>query len=256
MSTGLGVGGRKIELVSSDGTRLEGRAFRPAEGKIASAILLVHKEGEDERGSGLFDFLIPELLDKGMLAVTFNIRGHGTSEGEQEELTISSIANDMRAAVCWAWQESRGRGVTVIAAGISACASLWLAAVEPPPELERILMFQPVLDPRRKFIDRIPYWRNRQIDQIAGRNLSEHSFLPHSSGFRLGRPFLNEILNLDPASLLSRATVSIRCMCEAGGSKLSIHGSHADIEEEEEDALFSDEREVASLLRLALSSEW
>jgi pimeloyl-ACP methyl ester carboxylesterase len=217
-----------VEFYSNDGIRLRGVVSTPTYARAISCVVFAHGEGRDKDDCGLFASVAKKLAVAGHRTMRFDLRGHGQSEGEQEELTVLGVVNDIRSAVHHIWGQDDRVGVTVVGAGISAFAALHLAITEPPPGLDRILLVNPVVDMREEFVDKKPYWRLGRIDATVGRELLEHSFLPHLSGFRLGRPFLNEVLNLRP-KIPSEMKVGGSCICKRrGSSDVSLHGVHAD----------------------------
>ena len=82
-------------------------------------------------------------------------------------------------------------------------------------QLRSLVLLNPLLNYKKRFIDDKPYWRNEQIDEEAGRALAADGFLAHSPTFKLGRPLLNEVFYLQPH----------RCLSQVQIPTLLIHGS-------------------------------
>ena len=61
-----------------------------------------------------------------------------------------------------------------------------------------MVLLNPLIDYKQRFIDQKPYWHDDQIDTVAGRELAAEGFLAHSPTFKLGRPLLNEVFYLRP----------------------------------------------------------
>jgi pimeloyl-ACP methyl ester carboxylesterase len=76
-----------------------------------------------------------------------------------------------------------------------------------PGQVRRLVLLNPLLDYKKRFIDDKPEWHRDQISEEAGQALEELGFLPHSPTFRLGRPLLNEVFYLDPRRSLTELAV-------------------------------------------------
>jgi pimeloyl-ACP methyl ester carboxylesterase len=75
-------------------------------------------------------------------------------------------------------------------------------AAQHPAELASLIMLNPLLNYRQRLIDDKPYWHEGQISEEAGRELLDQGFLVHSPTFKLGRPLLNEVVYLQPHTVL------------------------------------------------------
>ena len=85
------------EFRSLDGLLLRGTLVVPPAMSGAPAVL-VHGGGVTREEGGFFTRLASGLAEAGIPSLRFDLRGHGQSEGRQEDLTISGIVNDIRSA--------------------------------------------------------------------------------------------------------------------------------------------------------------
>jgi pimeloyl-ACP methyl ester carboxylesterase len=138
-------------------------------------------------------------------ALRFDFRAHGDSEGRGEDLTIAGVANDIRAAVTHVREMTGSGPVGLIGASSGGGISASFAA-RCPDQVRRLVLFNPLLDDRKRFIDDKPEWDGDQISEQAGQTLTAQGFLAHSPTFKLGRALLNEIFYLDPRQALSELT--------------------------------------------------
>lgn len=76
-----------------------------------------------------------------------------------------------------------------------------------PELLIRLVMLNPLLNYKKRFIDDKPYWSDDQIDEEASRELAGQGFVAHSPTFKFGRSLLNEVFWLQPHTVLSEITV-------------------------------------------------
>ena len=184
------------EFRSLDGLRLSATWTVPS-AAASSAAVLVHGGGVTRDEGGFFSRLAAGLRQAGIASLRLDLRGHGSSEGRQEDLTLAGIMNDIRAAVAHV-RDLTGNGPvnlvgTSFGGGISGCF-----ASHHPDQIRRLVLLNPLVNYKKRFIDDKPYWNDDRIDDDAGRELAMQGFLWHSPTFKLGRPLLNEVFYLRP----------------------------------------------------------
>ncbi|HET9256367.1 MAG TPA: alpha/beta fold hydrolase [Pseudonocardiaceae bacterium] len=184
---------------TSDGLHLMGTLVLPdGAGQVA---VLVHGGGVTREEGGFFTRLASGLADAGVASVRCDMRGHGESEGRQEDLTIAGVLADIRAAVALARSQVRFDRVALLGTSFSGGICGYYAA-QHPEQLACLVMLNPLLDYRKRFIDDKPYWQDGCISEEAGRELLNHGYLAHSPTFKLGRSLLNEVFYLKPHTTL------------------------------------------------------
>jgi alpha-beta hydrolase superfamily lysophospholipase len=192
---------------SFDGLRLAGTITRPASPGGAAAVL-VHGGGVTREEGGFFARLAAGIVEAGIAVLRFDLRGHGDSEGRQEDLTICSVANDIEAAIGHV-QDQTGSGAThLYGTSFSGGICVFFAA-EHAGQLSSLTLANPLLDYKRRFIDEKTYWHDGRIDAESGRLLAERGYVEHSPTFRLGRPLLNEVFRIDSRAALSNLAVPV-----------------------------------------------
>lgn len=184
---------------TSDGLLLSGTLALPD--GVSQAAVLVHGGGVSREEGGFFTRLAAGLADTGIASFRFDLRGHGESEGRQEELTIAGILADIRAAVAFVGSQAGIDRVALLGASFSGGICGYYAA-QHPNQLTSLIMLNPLLNYRKRLIDDKPYWHNGQISNEAGRELLCQGYVVHSPTFKLGRPLLNEIFYLQPHTVL------------------------------------------------------
>lgn len=181
---------------SADGLLLRGTFVAPS-GLPRSCTVLVHGGGVTREEGGFFGRLAAGLAAAGVASLRFDFRGHGESEGRQEDLTLSGVLNDIRAAVAHARELSNDVPINLLGASFSGGICAYFAA-EFPAKVAKLVLINPLINYKKRFIDDKPYWHDDRIVESAGRELSQDGFLPHSATFKLGRPLLNEVFYLRP----------------------------------------------------------
>jgi uncharacterized protein len=188
-----------LTVRTPDGLHLVGSLVRPD--SADQAAVLVHGGGVTREEGGFFARLATGLADTGIASLRFDVRGHGESEGRQEDLTIAGVLADIRAAVALARSEVGAARVALLGTSFSGGICGYYAA-QHPAELASLVMLNPLLDYRKRFIEDKPYWHNGCISEEAGRELLNQGYLAHSPTFKLGRPLLNEVFYLRPHAAL------------------------------------------------------
>ena len=108
-----------VTFASPDNLQIHGRLFGGGEGK--PGVILAHMFQADQRS---FQPLAEALAESGFMALTFDFRGYGRSEGKKD---IDKIHRDIEGAVKLLQQ--RGvRGIDLIGAGMGGTASLKMAS--------------------------------------------------------------------------------------------------------------------------------
>jgi alpha-beta hydrolase superfamily lysophospholipase len=88
-----------VQFRTLDGLRLTGTFVAPDAHEQGKAVVLVHGGGVTREEGGFFARLATGLAAAGTASLRFDLRGHGESEGWQEELTLTTILNDIRVAL-------------------------------------------------------------------------------------------------------------------------------------------------------------
>lgn len=196
----------ETEFISLDGIRLCGTLVIPPE-ISGNGVVLVHGGGVTRHEGGFFARLASGLAEAGVPSLRFDMRGHGESGGRQEDLTISGVVNDIRSAVEHIRTETGSERASVIGASFGGGISAFYAS-RYPEQIERLALFNPLLNYKKRFIDDKSYWHDEHISHEAGEELDSQGFIPHSPTFKLGRPLLNEIFYIQPHLALGQVTAS------------------------------------------------
>ena len=200
------IGGRGHDTVfrSTDGLRLRG-TFVDALTEPSSVTVLIHGGGVTRDEGGFFTRLAAGLSNVGIASLRFDLRGHGESEGRQEDLTLSSVLNDIGSAIAHARALAGSAPANVLGASFGGGICGYFAARH-PDRVRRLVLVNPLINYKKRFIDDKPYWSDDQIDEAAGQELLKNGFLVHSPTFRLGRPLLNEVFYLRPDEAIGSIT--------------------------------------------------
>jgi uncharacterized protein len=214
---------------SLDGIRLRGTLIVPS-AAAANAALLVHGGGVNRHEGGFFTRLGSALGEAGVPTLRFDFRGHGESEGRQEDLTISGVANDIRSASECLCARTDGRRINLIGASFGGGICAYYAS-RYPDQVERLVLFNPLLNYKKRFIDDKPYWAGDHIGEKAGEELTHDGFLPHSPTFKLGRPLLNEVFYIQPHLALGQVTAPTLVVHGTGDTFVPVDSSRAAVTE-------------------------
>jgi hypothetical protein len=183
-----------------DGLRLAGTLVEPVDPPVG-AVVLVHGGGVTREEGGFFTRLADGLGEAGLASLRFDLRGHGRSEGKQEDLTLSAILNDIRTAIAHVRASTGSGAVSLLGASFGGGICSYYAAKR-SDEVERLVLLNPQLDYKQRTIDARPHWSNDSIDDEAARQLTEHGYIDFTPTLRHGRAIFNEVFWLRPHEAL------------------------------------------------------
>jgi uncharacterized protein len=211
---------------SFDGLNLAATITVPAVQERRPAAVLVHGGGVTRDEAGYFTRLASGLAAAGIPVLRFDLRGHGESDGRQEDLTICAIANDISAAMSHIRGQVDSGPAHLYGTSFGGGISAFFAARH-PLEVQSLTLANPLLDYRKRFVDDKPYWHGGRIGDAEGQLLAERGSLDHSATFRLGRPLLNEVFYVSPHAELAELTVPTLFLHGTGDTFVPVESSRA-----------------------------
>lgn len=183
-----------------DGLRLSATLVTPV-GPTERAVVLVHGGGVTREEGGFFTRLAAGLGEAGVASLRFDLRGHGESEGRQEELTLVTILNDIRVALGYVRQQTGASLVSLLGASFAGGVCAHYAAKR-PAELDRLVLFNPQLDYHQRTIASRPYWTDDRLSDEMAEQLTEHGFIQFTPTLKHGRAMFNEAFWFEVLTLL------------------------------------------------------
>jgi len=202
-----------VTLRTLDGLHLAGTLVSP-DTPASRAVVLVHGGGVTREEGGFFTRLAAGMADDGVASLRFDMRGHGESEGRQEELTLTTILNDIRVAIAYLRKATNAHEIILLGASFAGGICAYYAARR-PGDLSRLVLFNPQLDYKWRTIDTRSYWVDNSISEEAAQQLTENGFIQFTPTLRHGRPLLNEVFWLHPQEVLG----------EVQAPTLIVHGT-------------------------------
>lgn len=195
---------QSVTFRTFDGLHLAGTLASPDE-PTDKAVVFVHGGGVTRDEGGFFTRLAAGLADAGVASLRYDLRGHGESEGRQEDSPLTAHLNDIRVALDEVRELTAAWEVSLLAASFGGGMAAYYAAKR-PDELARLILFNPLLDYKNRFVDQKRYWSDDFIDQEHALRLTELGYVEHSATFKLGRAMLNEVFWIDPRQVLGEIT--------------------------------------------------
>jgi pimeloyl-ACP methyl ester carboxylesterase len=183
-----------------DGLDLAGTLVEPGQ-PCSQAVVLVHGGGVTREEGGFFTRLADGLAEAGIASLRFDLRGHGESEGRQEDLTLSAILNDIRVALAYVREATGVDDVTLLGASFGGGICAYYAA-QRPDDVQRLVLFNPQLDYKKRTIDSRAYWVNDYLQEEAAQQLASEGSIQFTPTLKHGRPILNEVFWLRPHEAL------------------------------------------------------
>lgn len=98
---------------------------------------MVHGGGVTREEGGFFTRLAAGLGEAGVASLQFDLRGHGQSDGRQQDMTLPAILNDIRVAIAHGQAETGARSVGLLGASFGGGICGYYAAKR-PDEITRL----------------------------------------------------------------------------------------------------------------------
>jgi uncharacterized protein len=199
------VGMQRVELTSIDGIRLEA-AVHPARAQGQRGVVIqAHGINANMAEGGMFVRLADRLADADFNVLRFSFRGHGGSGGTQRGMTIAGEMLDLQAAVEYVIDRFPG-GLSIVASSFGAVStSLSLPWLD--ERLDRLALWNPVLDLQRTFVNPELPWGKENYSLGQQRLLSAQGFLVIDDEFEVGRVLFEEFHYYEPLNYLVASTV-------------------------------------------------
>ena len=160
----------------------------------------------------------------GSPSLRYDLRGHGESEGRQEESVLTAHLNDIRVALAHLRQATGATRVSLLGASFGGGLTAYYAARR-PAELARLVLLNPQLNYKARYIDQKPYWSNDYLDDDAARRLSEDGYISHSPTVKHGRAMLNEVFWIKPWQVIEEVAAPTLIVHGTRDTFVSIEGS-------------------------------
>jgi uncharacterized protein len=196
---------QQVELTSIDGMRLDA-AWHPARAQgQRGAIVQVHGINANMTEGGMFVRLADRLAEADFNVLRFSFRGHGGSGGTQRGMTIAGEMLDLQAAV--EYMTGRFPGPLSIVASSFGAVSTSLSLPWLGERLDRLALWNPVLDLRRTFVDPELPWGKENYSPDQQKLLQTQGFLVLDGEFEVGRVLFEEFRRYDPLTCLLASSV-------------------------------------------------
>lgn len=196
---------RAVRLRTLDGLYLAGTFTSPDAHALDKAVVLVHGGGVTREEGGFFTRLAAGLSVTGVASLRFDLRGHGESEGRQEELTLAAILNDIRVALATVRELSGAARASLLGASFAGGVCAYYAARR-PAEVSRLILLNPQLNYKQRTIDSRDYWHDDFLGNEQAKRLRDDGYIQFTPTLRHGRPILNEVFWFDPRAVLGQIT--------------------------------------------------
>jgi len=202
----------ELQIRSIDGITLDACVHRSTKPISRGTVVQAHGISADMDEGGMFVRLADRLAEAGLSAVRFSFRGHGKSGGTQRGMTIAGEMLDLNAVIDYTVDQLPGRLAIVAASfgAVSACLSLPLIE----HRVEALVLWNPVLDLQRTFVNPQTPWAMRNFSPRAVAALADTGYLLLDGAFQVGGVLYHEMRAHDP----------LAAFMSSGVPSLIIHG--------------------------------
>ncbi|MBP2333866.1 pimeloyl-ACP methyl ester carboxylesterase [Saccharothrix coeruleofusca] len=194
----------QVSIRTLDGLRLRGTlltANTPAE----QAVVMVHGGGVTREEGGFFTRLAAGLAEAGVASLRYDLRGHGESDGRPEESSLAAHLNDIRVALGHLREATGTSSTSLLGASFGGGLAAYYAAKR-PDQLTRLVLLNPQLAYKDRYIDQQPHWSRDFLDDAKARELATKGYINHSPTVKHSRALLNEVFWIRPHEVLGEIT--------------------------------------------------
>lgn len=215
--------------------------FTHPEIKTGECIILCHRISMDKDEDGTFTQLAHKLAETGLTVFRFDFRGHGESQGNSVDLTVSGEAKDIESAV--KFLQKQGYEKFGILAASFAGGPAVLYSAEHQDIVKALCLQYPILEYQMILDPQLP-WPKENFGPEQMKKLNDEGFLEINQGtkykFRLGKKLFQEMLELEPFKSLKDIRVPL----------LFLHGDKDTYVPYDDSVLYSKLAPVAKLITI------
>ena len=158
-------------IETSDGHRIRLDVHRPDTEPAARAAVLCHGLFTNRSEDGRLEMLADGLAERGIMALRLDFRGHGESHWSSTTFNPLGAVRDLHAAVLWC--EAQALRTSLVGFSFGASTVLNYVRAYDAVGLERLALWNPVIDYRATFVDTdLPWGRGlfpeARVAQLRG----------------------------------------------------------------------------------------
>lgn len=188
---------------NSDGLTLCGILTRPNK-NTDKCIVLCHGITVDKDEGGIFTEFARKLAEAGFIVFRFDFRGHGESEGNSVDMTITGEKRDLEAAV----EFLRSLGCKTFGIVAASFAGGPVAFYVAEHDIKALVLWNATIDYHNLLEPKLP-WPKKYFGN-AMQKLEKESFIEiGSSKFKIGKPLFEEMKRLHPWEELQKLKIPI-----------------------------------------------
>jgi pimeloyl-ACP methyl ester carboxylesterase len=213
-----------IYFKNKDGLKLAAKLTKP-KGKTTACVILCHGATVDKEEKGSFTELAARLTKEGFATFRFDFRGHGESEGDSVDMTVTGQINDLESVLEFLLRKGYKRFGVVSASFSGGAASMFVASHQ--DRIKALIYWNSVLDYR--------YLLKRWLSE-DGKDLAKTGVIRRGNT-RYGKGLIDELSKLDLDSKLRKLKIPILFIQGEKDSRIPYRDQeklanklHADIE--------------------------
>ncbi len=195
----------KLYFKNGEGLILCGVLTKPKK-EISKCIVLCHGIGADKDEAGVFTQLAKRLSKVGFNVFRFDFRGHGESEGNSIDMTVSGEKNDLEVAIKFMQNLEYSKfgilGASFGGGAVSFFTSEHTNIVKALVLMYALVDYQSILHPRVT-------WSIKKFGEEQMKKLEKNGFISLDRNFKIGKKLFDDIKKLEPWKALTRISTPI-----------------------------------------------
>lgn len=207
---------KKIYYYTSDGIKISARISRSVKKNPVGNVVMTHGLNNDMDEDGSFVKLSTTFNKKGYNTLRFDFRGHGSSTGKTEDVTIRGELIDLETSIKEFEKISGIRSKYIIIASSFGAVSSILYTSKNEKKIEKLVLWNPVLDFNKTFLEAITPWGKTFFNKTGYEKLRTKGYITiPKTDFRISKKLVEEFRVIKPYKLLTKFKLPI----------LTIHGT-------------------------------
>ncbi len=198
---------KSVRFCNSKGNRLTGVMHQPDHWQEGPTVIICHGFRGSKEGSGKAAVFSEEAVAAGYRVLRFDFAGTGESEGDFEDITLSSYMQDLAAAIDFVSRDADG---PIIALGRSFGGTTVVCQAAVDNRISGVCTWGAPSNPRKLFVDPLVEYYGPLGDRDV------YDVVTEADSYRLKKDFFVELKELD---------VLTKVGCLTPRPVLIIHGS-------------------------------
>jgi hypothetical protein len=170
-----------VRYPSIDGLSIEADLYLPPTAR--HLVVLAHGITSERTEEGLYSAIASGLVEAGIAALAFDLRGHGGTASTYEQLTLTATLNDLLASIGFGLRAARVERFSIVSASFTGGIAIKASTIK-GQAVSSLVLLNPRLD-YAEWLTTDNYWSGAALDPDAASRLQAQGHLLVPNGHSL-----------------------------------------------------------------------